>query len=291
MLTFKQFINESIIDYERKSLNPALFSDVNSQNPKLKKSVSDEIIERSKLFSHISPVVSIQIIGSILTRQYHNETDIDVNLEFDDVDDETRAELIDQVRKTNGKVLPGTKHPVNFFIVTSPEQRDRALKFADAAYDVLKDRFLKKNVDDTIVNIEDYLETYKSKIYKLDLLKSELFRDIIDYETLKKLDAGTVIDFKNLINSKIKELEHGINDMIDIKDETTNERRSIFARELSKEEFNQYKVHNRLPANVVYKLLEKYHYLDLIKKLQDIIGDDRKLSKPEADKLSPIINR
>ena len=45
---------------------------------------------------------------------------------------------------------------------------------------------------------------------------------------------------------------------------------------------------NRLPNNVIYKMLEKYYYFEFINKLKEIIGDDRKLSDKEADSLMSV---
>jgi hypothetical protein len=42
---------------------------------------------------------------------------------------------------------------------------------------------------------------------------------------------------------------------------------------MSPDEIRQYGVKNRLPKNVIYKMLEKYHYLKFYKKCKKILED------------------
>ena len=45
-----------------------------------------------------------------------------------------------------------------------------------------------------------------------------------------------------------------------------------------------------MPKNVVYKMLEKYYYFDMIFKLKKIIGPDKKLSDKEAKKITKAVS-
>ena len=66
-------------------------------------------------------------------------------------------------------------------------------------------------------------------------------------------------------------------------------RRNAFAKTVTSKEIREYGAKNRLPENVIYKLLEKYHYLEFLKNVEDIVGDDNKISDKEADELSDYI--
>ena len=89
------------------------------------------------------------------------------------------------------------------------------------------------------------------------------------------------MNLRDKIEAKIKELEDDINTLIDMKDDALDKRKSA-GSEMSPEDIKKYKeVRNRLPNNVVYKMLEKYYYFEFINKLKEIIGDDRKLSDKE----------
>jgi hypothetical protein len=42
---------------------------------------------------------------------------------------------------------------------------------------------------------------------------------------------------------------------------------------MTPDEIRQYGIKNRLPKNVIYKMLEKYHYLKFYKKCKKILDD------------------
>ena len=56
---------------------------------------------------------------------------------------------------------------------------------------------------------------------------------------------------------------------------------------MSPDEIRKFGVKNRLPKNVIYKMLEKYHYLKFFKKLNEIM-EDGKISPDELKSLSKI---
>ena len=44
---------------------------------------------------------------------------------------------------------------------------------------------------------------------------------------------------------------------------------------MTPDEIREYGIHNKLPKNIIYKMLEKYHYMKFYKKLKDILEDDK----------------
>ena len=56
---------------------------------------------------------------------------------------------------------------------------------------------------------------------------------------------------------------------------------------MSPDEIRKFGVKNRLPKNVIYKMLEKYHYLKFFKKLKEIM-EDGKITPAELKSLSKI---
>ena len=55
-------------------------------------------------------------------------------------------------------------------------------------------------------------------------------------------------------------------------------------QDMSPDEISKSFTLNRLPKNVIYKMLEKYHYLKFYKKCKKIL-DDAKVSDDEIDDL------
>lgn len=92
-------------------------------------------------------IVRVYIIGSITGFQYDVDADVDVNYALDidsmamflGVDPEDlRASVRKANNKFNGKPVPGTAHPVNYFL-----QTDETMPPADGIYDLLEDTWIK----------------------------------------------------------------------------------------------------------------------------------------------------
>ena len=65
----------------------------------------------------------------------------------------------------------------------------------------------------------------------------------------------------------------GIKALVDSGDQTMKDRKEVFDADLTPNEIREYGKKNALPKNVIYKMLEKYHYLTFYKKLKEIIKD------------------
>ena len=64
-----------------------------------------------------------------------------------------------------------------------------------------------------------------------------------------------------------------------------SDRRDIFSREMTPDEIREFGKQNKLPKNVIYKMLEKYHYMKFYKYLKKILEDD-KIDDKEIEDLS-----
>ena len=81
-MKFKDYVLESIIDIPRFTYAPGVFDNANTSNPKIKDSVLKLINDQVKDFKEY-PVLKIALIGSILTKRYRNDADLDINVLFD----------------------------------------------------------------------------------------------------------------------------------------------------------------------------------------------------------------
>ena len=289
---FKDYIVESIIDIPRKTFAPGVFDDANTNNPKIKSSVKKLIDDQLKIFSKEYPVLKTSLIGSILTKRYRNDADLDINVLFDvpaDKQEEERVRLSKQYLSANnpdniqGKEIPGTKHPINYYFITDKKTYEDQNKKADAVFDIENNKFIKRPEDFTF-DVNMYLQDFNRKVQELDVVKGELKRDIIDYDELTELSPDDILDLQDKINEKLEEIEDSIKQIVKIGDNVDAERRAAFDKDMSPDEIRQYGVKNRLPKNVIYKMLEKYHYLKFYKKCKKIL-DDGEVTDAEIDSL------
>lgn len=286
MKSFKQMC-ESIVDEPRRTYAKDVFDKANTENPRLKKSVKDAILSGVRKFQQIAPSLKHRVIGGILTKQYNDESDIDVNILFDvpaGQRDTVHKKLRKKAAEVNGKSAPGTKHPINYFVLVSDEAYDLANQMADNVYNLEKDEFEKKSVIRPI-DLDDYMSEFQDKVSKVDILTGELRRDVIDYASLKRLSRKEVKNLEGKVKGKLEEIEDSIQALISTHKEIKSERMGAFLKKLTPAKLRKYGSQNALPKNVIYKLMEKYYYLQFFLELEKIIGDDKELSPKEADKV------
>ena len=294
MKSFRLF-KESIIDIPRRVYAPAVFDNNDTEDPKLKISVLNMITAQFEEFEKEYPILDYSLIGSILTKRYRNDADLDINVLFDvpeEKREEERLRLSKQFLASSnpdniqGKLIPGTKHPVNYYFITDRKTYDDQNAKADAVYSIKGQKFIKRP-EEFEFNPSLYIKDFQKQVDKIDMLKGELKRDIIDYDELTELKPGEIKDLEKRISNKLGEIEKDIQDLTDIGTEVDAERRAAFDTDMTPDEIKTYSIKNRLPANVVYKMLEKYHYLKFLKKCKKIL-DDGEVSDDEIDSLKNV---
>ena len=291
MKRFKEVI-ESIIDIPRRTYAPKVFDDADTNDPKIKPSVKAQIEKQLKEFETEYPVIKYSLIGSILTKRYRNDADLDINVLFDVPVGKREDERVRLSKKylsasnpdnIQGKLIPGSEHPINFYFITDEATYDSQNQKADAVFDIERNVFIKRP-EDFNFDVNMYIQDFSRKVQELDVVKGELKRDIIDYRELEELSPDDILNLQERINEKLEEIEDSIRTIIRIGDNVDAERRAAFDKDMSPDEIRDYGVKNRLPKNVIYKMLEKYHYLKFYKKCKKIL-DDGKVTGDEIDDL------
>src|SRR5210317_1184452 len=291
MKKFREII-ESIIDIPRRTYAPMVFNDADTMNPKIKPEVKALIDAHLKEFEKEYPVLKTSLIGSILTKRYRNDADLNINVLFDvpvEKQEEERVRLSKKYLSASnpdniqGQLIPGSEHPINFYFITDEATYEDQNKKADAVFDIERNVFIKRP-EDFNFDVNLYIQDFSRKVQELDVVKGELKRDIIDYDELTELSPNDILNLQDKINEKLEEIEDSIRTIIRIGDNVDAERRAVFDKDMSPDEIRDYGVKNRLPKNVIYKMLEKYHYLKFYKKCKKIL-DDGEVTDAEIDSL------
>ena len=270
-----RLIQEAVIDIPRRTYAKGVFDNADTDNPKLKQGVLDIINNQIKQFNDIRPVLKYSLVGSILTKTYRDDADLDVNVLFDvplEDRDVIRKELAKSLRNINGTLVPGTKHPINYYIITDPNVKETNDKMADAVFDIKNNTFIRK-AKEFKFDAKRYAADFEKKVREIDVVQGELKRDIIDYKELKELNPDDILNLQELINEKLNEIENGIKQLIDIGNTVLKDRADAFSTDMTPEEIKTFGRKNQLPKNVIYKMLEKYHYLTFYKELKHILED------------------
>jgi hypothetical protein len=143
---------------------------------------------------------------------------------------------------------------------------------ADAVFDIKNNTFIRK-AKEFKFDAKRYAADFEKRVKEIDVVQGELKRDLIDYKELKELNPDDILNLQELINEKLDEIENGIKQLVDIGNTVLKDRADAFATDMTPEEIKTFGRKNQLPKNVVYKMLEKYHYLTFYKELKDILED------------------
>ena len=269
-----------------------VFDKEDTSNPVIKPSVIKMIEDQLAEFEKEYPVLKYTLIGSILTHRYRHDADLDINVLFDVPVEKREEERVRLSKKylsaknpdnIQGKEIPNTKHPVNYYFITDKETYDSQNAKADAVFDIKNQKFVKRP-EDFKFDINLYLKDFERKVQEIDVVKGELQRDIIDYDELSELKPGEIKNLERRLTSKLNEIEKSIQDLSDMGDVADAERRDAFDKDMTPDEIKTFSIKNRLPKNVIYKMLEKYHYLTFLKKCKKIL-DDGEVTDAEIDTL------
>ena len=272
-----KLIQESVVDIPRRTYAKDIFDYADTEEPKLKQSVLNIINAQLDKFNSIYPIKKYSLVGSSITKQYRNDADLDVNVLFDvaPADREAvRLMLSHQLKDINGKLIPGTKHPINYYIITDPFIKETNDAMADGVFDIKNNTWIRKPKEFKF-DPQKYASDFEKKVKEIDVAEGELKRDIIDYEDLKELTTDDVLNLHEIINEKLTKIDDDVKHIIAIGDDVVKARRDAFATDMTPDEIRTFGKKNLLPKNVIYKMLEKYHYLKLYHHLKDILHDGK----------------
>ena len=68
-----------------------------------------------------------------------------------------------------GKLIPGTKHPINYFFIATNEVYEDQQKKADASFDIGKNKFIKRP-EDFVIDPAVYVRDYERKVQEIDVI-------------------------------------------------------------------------------------------------------------------------
>lgn len=285
MKTLRDFLRESIIDPDRQIQNVAIF-DLGDEVV-LKQSVRTQILAGISRLANLMTVKDYTLIGSILTTRFAEDSDVDINILVSATDDDMH-ELIQIATAHSGKFVEGTRHPINYHLLNDETDFKNANDSADAVFDISKNVFLRKPVEKPFY-INNYMSKFKVVVAKVELLKSNLRDDLIDYSELKSLSSQQARELQSEIERELSQIESSALGLIDLYDTIKKNRADAFSRTLSSNDIAEYGMKNRLPDTVLYKLLERFHYLTFLHKVKEIVGSDNHVSSDEADELKDIV--
>jgi len=273
---------ESVIDFARHTL-PSSIWNMSKDKITIRDEVKERIINLLKEYfgeTYDTIVDEINITGSIGTYQWSDGTDIDVHVIPKNIEknkEKYQEMLGDLFRWAIDKNVKIDNHPIEIFLQLEPSQEERS----DAVYDLLRGVW---KVEPTKIEAgkvsydketlgDDLDEAFKS----FDIKIGEINREIIDSDVIDKfldgVDAEDYKDLQALLLEKLKNIEKELRDMEELRDFYRSKRNESYSTpEIAFAQLRLAKK-SQLPGNVIFKMLQKYGYISLSKKLKNYIKD------------------
>jgi hypothetical protein len=272
ILDYKDEITENVLDPQMKELSKDIFL-----KEIMKNSVKDDILrliykwfDKMKIDKDL--IKSVILIGSSAGYNYSEVSDMDVSIE---------TKLPTSQIQEIWKLLPNTnlmieKHPVNYYLTNDTYHADD-VKNADAAYNILEDKWVKKEDKEK----ENFPISYAYEIARFfiagfDNRINEYEIDNKELEHLRKLDFKEISMSEKELNDRISQKEFEVMsdlDSIKIGHDLLKSFRSIpFDGKKTDTLLSiEVKSNNGSLNNIVYKLItDMFGYEEILKKYEDI---------------------
>jgi len=296
----------SVLDFPRGSLDPAIWeyeegAGIPKLRPEVKETITREFQDWADLVGiYADPedwIKEYLFVGSSATTQWKEISDIDITVVIDtdiveasnvvpsDIIGEEVASWLGIQASLGLSGYEIAKHPVNYWIASD----EKPVDFADAVYNLNTDTWIKPPPEvpmpfDPEEAFGDVWKEARSWANSFDIGLSETRRDIADFTDLvkyRKEEEARGIELDELfwvgakMGVKRGEIEQDIRAILDDFKKLYEQKELAFAAPVQMPpEGRLYFSRSWLPAVLVWKWLERYHYLKLLKDIFQIYKDE-----------------
>lgn len=258
----------SVIDYKRKRKAPTVW-DGDKIDPRVRSHILGMIKQ------HFPGAIGSFILGSITTKRYTRFSDIDVNVVMpENVDLKPYTAIAKAINKSKPR-FPGSPHVITFFMVHPAKEKD-AIQKTTGAYDLVSNKWL-KHPDEVGADPKPMEGAFQGQIKDVDIAIGELNRDMRDItlimEAFREAPEGEKQKILSDLEGKKQEIEDDLKVLTEEYDEFHRARVASFEKEVDENgpvAAKKHLLNQTLPGNVVFKMMERYGYRDLLERLRDI---------------------
>jgi hypothetical protein len=309
MIKLFEYLEESSIDFPQKDLDLKVWKKVDGTytlRSKIKRQILDllskypeeDLVDMAKVKDGLRV---IHVIGSICTNQYLDDSDIDIHVivsqdskYFGDEDFQNDVIKWYAANADELKAYVG-EHKLEVYMQYNESQD----LLSAGCYDLMADKWIIGPriypLDyDPYEDFADVFKTVHSMVQDADILFGELKRDVIDYDVIKlalqKIPKSQRQHLKDRLQDKLQEIEDDILLLYKERKDWVDARRKSskpVSVENAKDDVELAKKWN--DANALFKFINRYKYLKTIRDLEEILGEDNKLSPGDVDSVKDIL--
>ena len=270
-MDFKEFFKESVVSIKKDRLDPNVFNMAESGDPILNQAIRKQIEMGIEEIKTLLMIKEVYIVGSILTKRYDKDSDIDVTVlayEEDLVGEQgpiIAERLFALLRLINGHLAIGTTHPINYYVTHKFDEEN-----FDGIYNLASDTWVKKPKESDFDEKKGF-KRFEELVAKVDVQTGKLIRDIVDIRELEDVSKEGLLNLQGKLQRKVNEINLLVDELIAFRKDIKTKRNLAFDKPMTPEEIREYGSKNNLPENITYKLFQKYYYWNLINELENIL--------------------
>jgi len=275
---------ESVVDPVRKGLSTDLFENSEDKTSKMLQSCRETILTMADEYSSYGEIKEVLLCGSMAGRQYDKDSDIDVTvvLEPNSEEDYKQARKT-AIRNSYTYHLKDTEHPINLYI-----RRNSKISLWSNVYDIKNNKWIKQT-ESYSKDLSSYFSLFSKAIRALDLTKEALRRDIIDYKKLENYVSEDPDYFKERLEITLNRINRKIEALSEFHGTLKDKIKDAYNRDYTEKEMEDIIEVDTLPVNILYKLLEKYHYNKLLKYISNLT-DEKDVEDVSIDRLYKTVS-
>jgi len=303
----------NILDAPRATLDPAIWERGKDDLPMLKPAVKIKIIKNffgyiSKFGGYIKPeewVKNMFYTGSTATYTYNDTSDIDIHIIVDWIDlaklnpDKVKKDPLEMWKDlqdtfwwTLNKIsLPGTKHPLTYFVVRPGEEK-KLIEAQEEMYDMGHDVWLIPPAKQVIALPEEAMsiavEEASEIMSRIEEHLANAKKGVMEYDMLTILEKLSK-ENAPLVLLKLRDTQKAIDKELDaLKDEYA------LLKKKRQEAFEQGKPiaptnsKNYTLGNIIFKLVERYKLMNVLREIKRIT-DSKPLETDQIDEVSDAL--
>lgn len=278
-MTFLNFLNEGEERVpEHETIDKNVWMTIGSKEPILSDEIYKQIMMDVSSVQDIVMVDRVYLTGDLLSNHWLDNTPMDVYIIIgkDNVTPIAYERLMKFTKSHAGDFAGHTRHPLKYKIelVEDDDAIEKFEKSAPGVYDILKQKWLRVPSSPT-QEVADRVSVFMGRIRQIGLDSSAK----IDWDYFLNVEEDNLEQLKSAIQSKAFSL------YLELSDESDEVKKFLrkfaYGDPPTVEEIEKFYDKEKIPANIIHKLVMQYYLSEYIKRLADKMGDNRMTTKNE----------
>ena len=275
----------SIYDYHRRLLSSDVWkADEMSLAPKARRQLHNQVQNR------FQRAPGVYVVGELAGHYYHEESPLDVIIS-------APKELVEEYRReadvVNGYALPGTGHPVYFFIVDASVKPALLADKFGPIYDVGSDQWIGKRVTGIteMTRPEALLQQIKWRLYKIKEFDEQPYpyEWRVLGEALQLISTDERSRLMDELRKVIARLEQNIGSVLKSYNDPAVWRnastlKTLFEEDEHEDDIREFVEKNKIPSPVVLAIMNVFRYDDVLEQIAEVDEKLQRMEDLEAEK-------